>query len=63
VRSLSEEIHRGRLHFQRNGAGVDAVSSSAVRAAVRDGDGGGARAMLPESLHAYMAAEGLYCSP
>lgn len=63
---LPEAITRSRLHFMRNEQQVAELSSSALRGALSSasGEGGGlpeqAREMLPDCLHAYVEAEGLY---
>ena len=63
---LPEAITRSRLHFMRNEQQVAELSSSALRGALSSapGEGGGlpeqARQMLPDCLHAYVEAEGLY---
>ncbi len=60
VLSLPHEVTGDRLHFLPNEPGVSSDSSSAIRAAVRAGEGGSARAMLPDCLHEYVESEGLY---
>lgn len=60
VQQMPADITRQRLHFMSIEPELSAFSSSAVRKAVASGDTGTVRSMLPDCLHAYVDAEGLY---
>eukprot|EP00419_Tripos_fusus_P049040 CAMPEP_0172836594 /NCGR_PEP_ID=MMETSP1075-20121228/26586_1 /TAXON_ID=2916 /ORGANISM="Ceratium fusus, Strain PA161109" /LENGTH=260 /DNA_ID=CAMNT_0013679841 /DNA_START=90 /DNA_END=872 /DNA_ORIENTATION=+ len=60
VQQVPADITQKRLHFISIEPEMSAVSSSAVRKAVASGDSGTVRSMLPDCLHAYVDAEGLY---
>ena len=62
VRSLPAEIAQGRLHFLSTDAGLAQLSSSAVRAALKGGEGAAAasRDALPACLSEFVQSERLY---